>query len=323
MRRRGFITIIGGAAVAWPLAARGQQPAMPVIGVLTSMAAGDAPQLLAAFRQGLKDRGFLEGQNVGIEYRFAENQNDRLPGLAADLVHNQVAAIVALTTPAGLAAAATATIPIVFTTAANPVRLGLVASLNRPGGNVTGVTILVVETATKRLELLHELIPAASTMALLVNPANATLAQANENEVRAAAESLGLKLHVLDASAEADFDGVFAKVIKLHLGGLVIGGDPFFTARQEQLAALAVRHAVPTVREFIAAGGLIGYGGSITDAYRLAGVYAARFLKGEKPGELPVQQSTKVEMFLNLKAARALGITVPLPLLGRADEVIE
>jgi putative tryptophan/tyrosine transport system substrate-binding protein len=323
MRRRGFITIIGGAAVAWPLAARGQQPAMPVIGVLTSMAAGDAPQLLAAFRQGLKDRGFLEGQNVGIEYRFAENQNDRLPGLAADLVHNQVAAIVALTTPAGLAAAATATIPIVFTTAANPVRLGLVASLNRPGGNVTGVTILVVETASKRLELLHELIPAASTMALLVNPANATLAQANENEVRAAAESLGLKLHVLDASAEADFDGVFAKVIKLHLGGLVIGGDPFFTARQEQLAALAVRHAVPTVREFIAAGGLIGYGGSITDAYRLAGVYAARFLKGEKPGELPVQQSTKVEMFLNLKAARALGITVPLPLLGRADEVIE
>jgi putative tryptophan/tyrosine transport system substrate-binding protein len=323
MRRRGFITIIGGAAVAWPLAARGQQPAMPVIGVLTSMAAGDAPQLLAAFRQGLKDRGFLEGQNVGIEYRFAENQNDRLPGLAADLVHNQVAAIVALTTPAGLAAAATATIPIVFTTAANPVRLGVVASLNRPGGNVTGVTILVVETASKRLELLHELIPAASTMALLVNPANATLAQANENEVRAAAESLGLKLHVLDASAEADFDGVFAKVIKLHLGGLVIGGDPFFTARQEQLAALAVRHAVPTVREFIAAGGLIGYGGSITDAYRLAGVYAARFLKGEKPGELPVQQSTKVEMFLNLKAARALGITVPLPLLGRADEVIE
>ena len=314
-----------GGAVAWPLAASAQQRTMPVIGVLTSMAAGDAPQLLVAFRQGLKDTGFVEGHNVRIEYRFAGNQNERLPGLAADLAHNQVAAIAALTTPAGLAAkATTATIPIVFTTAANPVRLGLVASLNRPGGNVTGVTILVVETASKRLELLHELIPAVSTMALLVNPANATLAQANESEVRAAAESLGLKLHILGASTEADLDGVFAKVIELRLGGLV--SDPFFTARQEQLATLAVRYAVPTVyenREFIAAGGLIGYGGSITDAYRLAGVYAARFLKGEKPGELPVQQSTKVEMFLNLKAARALGITVPLPLLGRADEVIE
>ena len=326
IRRREFL-LLGGIAAAWPVAARAQQPAMPVIGVLTSMAAGDAPQLLVAFRQGLKDTGFVEGHNVRIEYRFAGNQNERLPGLAADLAHNQVAAIAALTTPAGLAAkATTATIPIVFTTAANPVRLGLVASLNRPGGNVTGVTILVVETASKRLELLHELIPAVSTMALLVNPANATLAQANESEVRAAAESLGLKLHILGASTEADLDGVFAKVIELRLGGLVIGGDPFFTARQEQLATLAVRYAVPTVyenREFIAAGGLIGYGGSITDAYRLAGVYAARFLKGEKPGELPVQQSTKVEMFLNLKAARALGITVPLPLLGRADEVIE
>ena len=245
--------------------------------------------------------------------------------MMADLVQRKVAVIAATSTPAALKAATT-TIPIVFETGADPVQLGLVASLNRPGGNVTGVTILVVETASKRLELLHELIPAASTTALLVNPANATLAQANESEVRAAAESLGLKLHVLGASTEADFDGVFAKVIKLHLGGLVIGGDPFFTARQEQLAALAVRHAVPTVyenREFILAGGLIGYGGSITDAYRLAGVYAARFLKGEKPGELPVQQSTKVEMFLNLKAARALGISVPLPLLGRADEVIE
>jgi len=244
IRRREFL-LLGGIAAAWPVAARAQQPAMPVIGVLTSMAAGDAPQLLVAFRQGLKDTGFVEDKNVRIEYRFAGNQNERLPGLAADLVHNQVAAIAALTTPAGLAAkAATATIPIVFTTAANPVRLGLVASLNRPGGNVTGVTILLVETASKRLELLHELIPAVSTMALLVNPANATLAQANESEVRAAAESLGLKLHILGASTEADLDGVFAKVIELRLGGLVIGGDPFFTARQEQLATLAVRYAV-------------------------------------------------------------------------------
>ena len=244
--RRKFLAALGGAAAAWPLAARARQPQpMPVIGVLTSRASGDTPQLLAAFRQGLKDTGFIEGQNVRIEYRFAGNQNERLPALAADLVHRQVTVIAATTTAAALVAkAATTAIPIVVELAANPVELGLVASLNRPGGNVTGVTILVVETASKRLELLHELIPAVSTMALLVNPANATLAQANESEVRAAAESLGLKLHILGASTEADLDGVFAKVIELRLGGLVIGGDPFFTARQEQLATLAVRYAV-------------------------------------------------------------------------------
>jgi putative ABC transport system substrate-binding protein len=327
MKRRAFMTLLGGAAAAWPLTARAQQPAMPVVGFLSSRAPGDAPQLLAAIRQGLKDTGFVEGQNVAIEYRFAENQNDRLPALAADLVHRQVTVIAATTTPAALAAkAATTTIPVVFTTSLDPVRLGLVASLSRPGGNVTGVTQLSVQIAPKRLELLHELVPTATVVARLVNPTNPTVAEIQSSIVMSAAHTLGLELHVLNASTERDFDAVFANLIQLRAGGLLIDSDPFFTARQEQLAALTVRHAVPAVyenREFAAAGGLMSYGGSQTDAYRLAGVYAARILKGETPGELPVQQATKVELFLNLKAAKALGLTVPLTLLGRADEVFE
>jgi putative ABC transport system substrate-binding protein len=327
MRRREFIALAGGAAVAWPLAARAQQAAVPVVGLLTSRAPGDTPQLLAAFRQGLKDSGFVEGQNVAIEYRFAGNQNERLPALAADLVHRQVAVIAATTTPAALAAkAATATIPIVFELGADPVQLGLVPNFNRPGANVTGVTQLNTEVAPKRLELLHELIPTTSLMALLVDPTDPTNADTQSTSVLSAAQRLGLKVHVLNASSERDFDRVFASVMQLRAGGLVIGAHGFFTARSEQLGALAARHAVPAAyenREFVAAGGLVSYGGGISDAYRLAGVYAARILKGEKPAELPVQQSTKVEMFLNLKAAKALGITVPLPLLGRADEVIE
>ena len=327
IRRREFIATLGGAAVSQSLAARAQQPAMPVIGFLSSRAAGDAPQLLAAFRQGLKDTGFVEGQNVAIEYRFAGNRNERLPALAADLVQRQVTVIAATTTPAALAAkAATTAIPIVFEMGGDPVQLGLVASLSRPGGNATGATQLNVEIAPKRLELLHEMVPTARVMARLVNPANLAIAETQSNGVLSAAHTLGLELHVLNASTERDFDRVFANLIQLRAGGLVINSDPFFTARQEQLAALAVRHAVPAVyenREFFAAGGLLSYGGSIADAYRLAGVYAARILKGEKPGELPVQQSTKVEMFLNLKTAKALGITVPIALLGRADEVIE
>ena len=326
IKRREFITLLGGAA-AWPLAARAQQAAMPVVGLLTSRAPGDTPQLLAAFRQGLKDSGFVEGQNVAIEYRFAGNQNERLPALAADLVHRQVAVIAATTTPAALAAkAATATIPIVFELGADPVQLGLVPNLNRPGANVTGVTQLNTEVAPKRLELLHELIPTTSLMALLLDPTDPTNADTQSTSVLSAAQRLGLKVHVLNASSERDFDRVFASVMQLRAGGLVIGAHGFFTARSEQLGALAARHAVPAAyenREFVAAGGLVSYGGGISDAYRLAGVYAARILKGEKPAELPVQQSTKVEMFLNLKAAKALGITVPLPLLGRADEVIE
>ena len=327
MRRRDFIEAIAGSAAAWPFAARAQQPAMPVVGFLTSRAAGDAPRLLTAVRQGLKDTGFEEGQNVAIEYRFAENRNEQLPKLAADLVQRQVTMIVATTTPAVLAAkAATTTIPIVFEMGNDPVQLGVVASLSRPAGNITGVTQLNVEVASKRLELLHELLPAATVIALLIDPADPTSAEASKRNVEAAARRLGLEVHAVNASTERDFDTAFAKLIQLRAGGLVVSGGPFLVAREEQIAALAVRYAVPAVfetREFIAAGGLMSYGGSLTDAYHLAGVYAGRILKGEQPSELPVQQATKVEMFLNLKAARALGITVPLPLLGRADEVIE
>jgi len=327
MNRRKLITLLGSAAAAWPLTARAQQPAMPVVGFLNSRAANDTPQLLAAFRQGLKDAGFVEGQNVAIEYRFGDNRNERLPALAADLVHRQVTLIVATTTEAALAAkAASATIPIVFTSGGDPVRMGLVASLNRPGGNATGVTSLGLEVSPKRLELLHELIPAASVIALLVDPTDPPLAEGQRSSAVSAARAFGLKLHVLNASTERDFDGVFTSLSQLRAGGLVIAAHAFFTGHSEQLGALAARHAVPAVygnREFVTAGGLASYGGSLTDAYRLTGVYAGRILKGKKPGELPVQQSTKVEMFLNLKAAKALGITVPLPLLGRADEVIE
>ena len=326
MKRREFITLLGGAA-AWPLAVRAQQPAMPVVGFLNATSPAGYRALLAAFRQGLQESGYVEGRNVTIEYRWAEDRIDRLPAMAAQLVHLQVKVIAATTTPAALAAkAATTTIPIVFETGSDPIQLGLVASLSRPGGNVTGATQLAVQIAPKRLELLYELVPMATVIALLVNPTNPALAEPFSRACRAAAHTLGLDLHVLNASTESDFEGVFAKLIQLRAGGLVIGSDAFFTARSEQLAALAFRYAVPTVyenRRFVEAGGLVAYSGAIADAYRLAGVYVARILKGEKPGELPVQQATKVEMFLNLKTAKALGITVPLPLLGRADEVIE
>jgi putative ABC transport system substrate-binding protein len=327
MRRREFITLLGGAAVAWPLAVRAQQPAMSVIGFMNVGTPERNVGLWAAFRQGLSETGYIEGQNVTIESRWAENQPDRLPALAADLVRLPVAVIAATSTPAALAAkAATTTIPIVFEMASDPVKLGLVASLNRPGGNVTGVTQLNVEVAPKRLELLHELVPTATVMALLVNPANPALVETQSSEVLSAAHTLGLELHILNASSERDFDAVFANLIQLRAGGLVIGPDPFYTSHGEQLAALTVRHAVPAIfeiREFAAAGGLMSYGARITDAYRLAGVYTGRVLKGEKPAELPVQRATKVELIINLKTAKALGITVPLPLIGRADEVIE
>jgi putative tryptophan/tyrosine transport system substrate-binding protein len=325
-KRRELITLIGGAA-AWPLGAGAQQSAMPMVGFLNAASLDGYRPMVAAFRQGLQESGYVEGQNVAIEYRWADNQIDRLPALAADLVHRQVTVIAATTTAAAVAAkAATTTIPIVFEMGGDQIRLGVIASLNRPGGNVTGVTNLNAEVAPKRVELLHELVPTASVIALLINPTNPALAEPVSRASQAAAHTLGLHLHVLNASTERDFDAVFANLIQLRAGGLVIGPSALFAARSEQLAALAVRHAVPAVfenREFVAAGGLVGYTGSITDAYRLAGVYAARILKGEKPGELPVQRSTKVEMFLNLKSASALGITVPLPLLGRADEVIE
>ena len=327
MRRREFIALLSGAAGAtWPLAGQAQS-AMPVIGYLTSRAPDDVPALLAAFRQGLKDRGFVEGQNVAIQYRFGENQNKRLPALAADLVHRQVDVIAALTTPAALAAKAeTTTIPIVIETANDPIQLDLVTSLNRPGGNVTGATQTNVEMAPKQLELLHDLIPSATVIALLVNPADRATAETESKAVLSASRTLGLQLHVLNASTEGEFEGVFANVRQLRAGGLVIATAALFTAHSEQLAALAMRHAVPAIykgREFAAAGGLLSYGSDITESYRLAGIYTGRILKGDKPADLPVQQATKVELYINLKTAKALGITVPLPLSGRADELIE
>jgi putative ABC transport system substrate-binding protein len=303
---------------------------MPVIGFLEPRSSDDAvPRtLLRAFRQGLRGTGHVEGENVAIEYRWAENQNDRLPALAADLVRRQVAVIAAPgSTPAALAAkAASTTIPIVFTTATDPVQLGLVGSLSRPGGNMTGVTTLGVEVGPKRLELLHELVPTATTMALLINPTSPVLSEPTTRDVQAAARARGLKIHVLHASTELEFDTVFATLIQLRADGLVIGPDALFTGRAKELGALALRHRVPAIYqypEFTAAGGLMSYGGSLADAYREVGVYVGRILKGEKPADLPVQQFTKVELIINLKTARALGLTVPLPLSGRADELIE
>ena len=327
MRRREFITLLGGAAVAWPLGARAQQPALPMVGFINPASPQSYARPLSAFLKGLGETGYVDGHNVAIEYRWAEGRNDRLPAMVADLVHRQVAVIAATSTSAALAAkAANTTIPIVFEMGDDPVRLGLVASLNQPGGNVTGVTQTNVEVAPKRLQLLHEVIPTARVMVLLVNPADPALAEMTTKEVQAAARTLGLELHVLNASTERDFDAVFAKLIQLRAGGLVIGGGPFLISRSEQLAALAARHAVPTIfqyREFAVAGGLLSYGSDITDSYHLAGVYTGRILKGDKPADLPVQQATKVEMIINLKTAKALGINVPNTLIGRADEVIE
>jgi putative ABC transport system substrate-binding protein len=300
---------------------------MPVVGYMGARSADDSVRLVAAFRQGLAEAGYVEGRNVAIEFRWADNQNDRLVALAADLVRRQVTVIIADSTPGALTAkAATATIPIVFSMGSNPVELGLVASLNQPGGNLTGVTNLNVEVGPKRLELLHELVPTATVVALLVNPTSPNLAEVTAKDLQAAARTLGLQIRVLQASTERELDTAFATLVQLQAGALVIGPDAFFDSRSEQLAALAIRHAVPTIyqfREFAAAGGLISYGGIYTDPFRQAGVYTGRILKGEKPADLPVQQSTKVELVINLKTARALGLNFPLTLLRRADEVIE
>jgi putative tryptophan/tyrosine transport system substrate-binding protein len=327
MRRREFITLLGGAA-SWPLTTRAQQPTMPVIGFLGSESADRWATYVRAFHQGLHEVGYVEGRNVAIEYRWAEGQNDRVPALVGDLVRRQVTVIaVPGSTPAALAAkAASTTLPIVFAIASDPVQLGLVASLNRPGGNVTGVVTLNVEIAPKRLELLHELLPTATSFALLVNPANPALAEPVSERVQAAARTLGMKLHVLHASSESEVDAALAAVARLQAAGLVVGPDPFFNSRIEQLAALTSRRGLPAVyqwREFTAAGGLLSYGSSIADVYRQAGIYTGRILKGEKPADLPVEQTTKVELFVNLKTANALGLTVPTALLVRADEVIE
>jgi putative ABC transport system substrate-binding protein len=324
VKRRTFIAGLGGAA-AWPLVVRAQQPAMLAIGFLNSASPGGYATNVAAFRQGLRETGYVEGQNVAIEYRWAEGKYDRLPAMAAELVRRQVAVIVS-NTPAVLAAkAATAKIPIVFTTASDPVQLGLVASLSRPGGNVTGATQFGVEVTPKQLELAHKLVPTATVIAVLVNPTNPN-AETVSTGLQAAARILGVQLDVLHASAEREFDAVFASLGQLRAGALVIGPDPLFIARSEQLAALALRHVVPaifSIREFVAAGGLISYGGDNPDMYRIAGVYAGRILKGDKPADLPVQQTTKVELIINLKTAKALGLTIPETLLATADEVIQ
>ena len=326
-RRKFLATLLGGAAVAWPVAARAQQPAVPVIGLLGATTAQGYAAQLEAFRQGLSEAGFVEGRNVAIEYRWAEDQYDQLPTLAADLVRRQVAVIATIgRNAASLAAkAATTTIPVVFHGSVDPVEAGFVASLNRPGGNVTGVVTLNIDTGQKRLELIHELLPAATTIGLLLNPTNA-VAEVQSKDLQAAARTLGLQLRIVHASSEPDFGPAFATLSQAQTGGLVIGTDGFLVSQSAELAALAVRHALPAIfqyRAFVTAGGLMSYGGSVTDSYRLSGVYTGRILKGEKPADLPVQQATKVELIINLKTARALGITFPITLLGRADEVIE
>ena len=328
MKRREFITLVGGAAATWPLGARAQQPAMAVIGFLGSASPDLYAKALQAFRQGLSDIGYVEGRNVAIEYRWAGGQNDRLPALAADLVRRQVSVIAVLVgTPAALAAkAATSTIPVVFQVGTDPVAAGLVASLVRPGGNVTGVTNLNTELGPKRLELLRELIPTANTIALLVNPTSPFVTENISRELQSAARTLGLQLHILNASTERDFDKVFETLLQLRADALVIAPDAMFISRSEQLGALTLRHAVPAItqfREFTVAGGLMSYGGSFTEAARQVGVYTGRILKGEKPADLPVQQIAKVEMIINMKTAKALGLNVPNTLIGRADELIE
>ena len=325
LTRREFITLLGGAAAAWPLAARAQQPALPIIGFISGDLSG-LDDRLNAFRTGLSEIGYVDGRNAAIEYRLAEGQSERLPALMGDLIRVPATIIAAGGLPAVLAAkAATATLPIAFYVGADPIEMGIVASLNRPSGNLTGVTGLSVELVPKRLELLHEMVPTATIAALLVNPTNPNAAR-QTRELHAAALTLGLKLHVLHASNERDFEAVFASIAGLQAGALVIGADGLFIRHGKELGALTVRHLVPVIfqdRAFVAAGGLASYGASITDAYRLVGVYTGRMLKGEKPGDLPVQAPTKYELTINLKTAKALGLEVPPSLLARADEVIE
>jgi putative ABC transport system substrate-binding protein len=326
MRRREFLGILGGAVVV-PLTVQAQQPVMPVVGFLNNASPDRRSNLAQAFNGGLAETGFVEGRNVIVEYRWAHGRNDRLPLMAADLVVRQVAAIAAFGHPAVLAAkAATATTPIVFLLALDPVAEGLVASLRRPGGNITGVSSLSVEVGPKRLELLRVLLPTATTAGLLVNPTNPGNTKATLRGLEAAAQTLGLALQILRASTERDLDGVFADVSRLRVDGLVIGTDGFMISQSERLAALALRHRVPAIfqnRPFVEAGGLISYGTSISDTYRQIGNYIGRILNGDKPADLPIQQPAAVELIINLKTAKALGLGIPLSILGRADVVIE
>ena len=328
MKRREFITLLGGAAASWPLAARAQQRSMPVIGFLSPTSPNSRAELIAAFHQGLAEVGYVEGRNVAIEYRWAKDQNEQLPFMAADLAQRRVSVIVAIDgTAAALAAkAATSTIPIVFIVGADPVELGLVASLGRPGGNITGVGALAVGTAAKRLQLLHELVPAAAGIAFLRNPTNPYFSALETRELQAAATVLGVRLLLLNASSPHEIEVAFANLVAQRAGAFLLGTDPFFMTARDQLVALANRHTVPAIypfREDAAAGGLVSYGASNRDAFRLVGGYTGSILSGNKPADLPVQQVTKIEMTVNLRTAKALGLSIPLPLLGRADEAIE
>jgi ABC-type uncharacterized transport system substrate-binding protein len=327
MRRREFITLFGGAAAAWPFVARAQQPAMPVIGFLHPTSPDAFPDRLRGFRQGLKETGYVEGENMMISYRFAENQIDRLPAMAGELVHNQVAVIAAANSPAALAAkAATTTIPIVFIAPEDPVGLGLVASLARPGGNLSGINLLSGELAAKRLELLRQLVPGAARVAVLVNQANVASTETTVRDVEVAARAIGLQIRVLKASTSHEIDAAFATLARERSDTLFVGNDPFFTSRRVQLAILAAHHSIPSTygtREIAEVGGLMSYGANIPDGWRQAGAYVGRILKGAKPADLPVVQSTKFELVINLRTARMLGLTVPPTLLATADEVIE
>jgi putative ABC transport system substrate-binding protein len=327
MKRREFITLLGGAA-AWPLAARAQQPAMPVIGFFHLTSLETTRENLAAFRQGLADTGYIEHKNVAIEYRWAQGQNDRLPTLVAELVRRQVSVIVVLESTNGALAAkaATQTIPIVFMQGSDPVQIGLVNSLNRPAGNLTGIDLLLARVAGKRLELLRELVPAAKSIAYLRNPTNPIYAESETREVHVAASAHGVRLLIVNASGPSEIEMAFADLVQQRADALLVSSDGFFLTHPDQIVALAARHAVPAVygwRQAMAVGGLMSYGTKIIDAWRQAGVYTGRILKGERPADLPVQQVTKVELIINLKTAKSLGLTVPMSLLGRADEVIE
>jgi putative ABC transport system substrate-binding protein len=327
LSRRGVMGLVGAAAV-WPVAARAQQPRMPMIGVLSGESSTTSESRVRAFRQGLSEIGYLEGRNVAIEYRWADGQYDRLPMLVADLIQRQATVIVCSGAVNGVLAAksATTTIPIVFTTGVDPVEAGLVASLNRPGGNITGVTVLAVELVPKKLELLHEVAPTATIIGALVNPTNAKVAETISKDLDALARTLGLQVHVLQASNEREIDNAFSNLAQLRANALLIGPFAYFRGKSDQIAALTLRYGMPAIfqdREFAAAGGLMSYGTSIADLYRQVGIYTGRILKGEKPADLPVQQATKVELIINVKTAKALGLQVPPTLLARADEVIE